>query len=72
MATDAENLRTARSNFIAKLAEVSASPKPSYIVNGQQFSWTEFYTFLTQQIAQIDNLIAAEDGPYEVQVEGVV
>lgn len=72
MATDAENLRTARSNFIAQLAAISASPKPSYSVNGQQFDWVGYYTFLTQQIAQIDNLIAAEDGPYEVQVEGVV
>lgn len=72
MATNAENLATARTNFITKLAAISADPKPSYNVNGQQFAWTEFYTFLTQQIAQIDNLIAAEDGPYEVQVEGVV
>ena len=72
MATNAENLATARTNFITQLATISASPKPSYNVNGQQFDWVEYYTFLTQQIAAIDNLIAAEDGPYEVQVEGVV
>lgn len=72
MATDAENLATARSNFIAKLADVSANPKPSYNVNGQQFDWVGYYQFLTAQVNAIDQLIAANDGAYEIAVEGVV
>lgn len=72
MATDAENLRTARSNFIAELAAISAERRPSYTIGDRTVSWTEYVAELKRSISEINVMIADEDGVYEVQVEGVV
>ena len=69
MATDAENLATAKSNFLAKLAEISVSPKPSYVVDGQSVSWTEYYKFLTTAIADI-NALTNDETPFEIHTTG--
>ena len=69
MATIAENLATAKANYAAQLAEISASPKPSYSVAGRSFSWAEYQRFLLEQMATIDVQLASES-PNEVYIEG--
>lgn len=67
------DLQTARENFAAQLASISASPKPTYDIDGQKVSWTEHYKFIRDSIRQLDEDIEAEkrrnDGPYEVLTE---
>lgn len=64
MATDAENIATIRSNLLAALATESANPKPSYSVDGQSVSWTEWRAGILKQIADLDALGAATT-PFE-------
>lgn len=69
MATDAANLATIKSNALERLAELSASPKPSYSIDGQQFSWAEYQKLLMDQVAWCDQQLAAET-PVEVITQG--
>ena len=62
MPTLLENLQTARDNMAARLAEITASPKPSYSIDGQAFSWTEYMKFLLDGIRALDEQIAASGG----------
>ena len=52
------SLIQARDNAAARLAEILASPKPSYTVHGHSVSWTEYQEMLGEQIKAIDQLIA--------------
>lgn len=71
MATYLENLTTARDNFAAKLAEISANPKPTYTApNGQTVNWDGHYRFLKEQVDLLTQQIATQGGPWEEVVEG--
>lgn len=69
MATDLENLRTIKSNLISRLAEVTASKKPSYNIDGKNVNWTEYAAMLRQEIANVNELIALES-PFEFKSQG--
>ena len=53
-------------NYLNALAIESASPKPSYNLDGQQISWTEYRASLLKQIEGINVLITMFD-PREVR-----
>lgn len=61
-----DDLATARDNFAAKLAEISVSPKPSYSIDGQSVSWTDYYRFLSDQVDKLNEQIAAGQ-PFEIE-----
>lgn len=67
MATDAENLATIKSNLLAQLATMSASPKPNYSINGQSVSWQSLYDSLWSQLEKINEQLASTAGPFEVR-----
>lgn len=70
MATRLENLIAARDGFTAQLADIAAGPKkPSYNIDGQSVSWTQYYQFLMKSIDDLDAKINAAD-PYEFVSEG--
>lgn len=56
-----DSLRTARANYAAQLEQLSASPKPTYNVDGQSFSWTEYQKFLLESIDDLNKRIADAD-----------
>lgn len=66
MATDQENLRTARSNYAASLAELSnpAKRKLNYSIGGRSISWTDYQRFLLDSIKAIDEQLAMDDGGF--------
>ena len=66
MATDAENIATIRSNLLTALATESASPKPSYSIDGQSVDWNGYRAALMKQIADCNALLTAAAGSYEV------
>lgn len=67
MATDAENIATIRS---AALAELAAGPsKPSYSIDGQSVSWTEYFEHLMRRIEWCDRMLAQTE-PFEITSQG--
>lgn len=66
----ATNLSTLRTQISQRLVEITASPKPSYNVNGQQVAWNEYFKALTDQLDKINALIAEDDGtPWEEEMQ---
>lgn len=70
MASDLENLQTAYTNVCTKLADVTASPKPSYSVDGKSVSWGEHYKQLTTLRDDLKKAIVNEEGPFESRISG--
>jgi hypothetical protein len=60
MATDLENLQTAKSNLLARLAEVGH--KRNYTIDGQTFDTGELW----KRLKMIDEAIASSQGPFEL------
>lgn len=69
MATPAENLQTAYENICKIIADITASPKPNYNIDGQQIAWGDYLKMLLEQQK---NLLAALNGanPYEIHHQG--
>jgi hypothetical protein len=70
VATVAENLATAKANYAAKLAEISADPKPTYSVNGRSISWGEYHKMLLDMISSITDAEQKVAGPIMVVSRG--
>ena len=69
--TDATNLTTARSNLLTELASVTANPKKSYSINGQSVDHNAYRASLLANLKDINELISAVGGPFEVETIGV-
>jgi hypothetical protein len=67
VATDLENLNTTRSAILAELALITTD-RLSYSVDGQSGESKRMQ--LLRQLAEINKLIEATQGPYEVVSEG--
>ncbi len=69
------SLTNARANLIAKYEEATANPKPSYSVDGQSVSHSEYRRSLLEEILRIDELLAREGddnaGPFEETLRGI-
>jgi len=65
MATNLENLETIKSNLLTALASITASPKPTYSIDGQSVSWGDYYRSLMDQVKAVNELINMES-PYIV------
>jgi hypothetical protein len=65
-----DRISAARNNFARILVEISTSPKPSYTVNGQTFSWTEYQRFLMDSIKALDTLIDSSTDSVDVVSQG--
>lgn len=68
MPTYEQNLTTIRDNIAAKLAEISANPKPNYSVDGQSVSHGDFFAMLMRQMAEANAAIASGT-PFEIVTE---
>ncbi len=69
MPTDAEQLRTIKSQTLSILAEITADPKPSYEIDGQTFSWNDYLARLQATVDWCDRQLAGEE-PFEVRSRG--
>lgn len=70
MATDLANLLARRSAILAELAELSAS-QPDYSKGNQSVQWASLRKQLTDELKSLNEMIAAFDGPWEVEVRGL-
>lgn len=73
MASDADNLRTIRSNLLTALATESVNPKPNYTIDGRSYSWSDWRSKILADCRELSDQIAMLDpnGPVIVmsQVE---
>ena len=60
-----DDLVAARANIAARLREITATPKPSYSIDGQTFSWTEYFEALARQYRSLGELAGAQDEYFE-------
>jgi hypothetical protein len=58
------NIALARDRAAETLAEILASPKPTYSIHGQSYTWTDYATMLREQIAECNKLLAQAE-PFE-------
>lgn len=69
--TALENIAAAINNIAAKIAEVSANPKPNYSLDGESYSWADYLKMLTEQITELRQAQAVLSSPYEIRSRGV-
>lgn len=66
-----DNLTQAKLNITALMESITASPKPSYSVDGESVSWSEYLSMLTTQLEAINRAIVIEGGPVQIVTTGV-
>jgi hypothetical protein len=67
--SDADQLRRIKSQTLALLAEITAQPKPSYLIDKQKVSWAEYLAQLQQTVAWCEQQLAAAE-PVEIRSQG--
>lgn len=65
MVTDAETIATIKSNALARIAEITADPRPTYTRDGRTYQWTEYLDQLQKTVAWCDQQTVAVD-PFEI------
>ena len=71
MATDLAQIQAIKTQTLAVLVEITASPKPTYTIDGQMVSWGDYLRNLQQTIDWCDQQIAAQE-PVEIHTQGFV
>jgi len=66
MPTDLETIRAVKSQTLARIAEITAQPKPSYQIDGQEVAWGEYLAQLRRTVDWCNQKLAAER-PVEVR-----
>jgi hypothetical protein len=69
MPTDLEQIALIKTQTLALIAEITAGPKPSYAIDGQNVSWSEYLKQLQDTVAWCDRQLAAA-APVEVRSQG--
>lgn len=67
--SDTETIQTIKSQTLAILAEITANPKPSYSIDGQQVAWNEYLRQLQATVEWCDRRLAAAE-PVELHATG--
>lgn len=70
MPSDLEQLETIRSQTLAILLDVTAHPKPSYTLDGQTVSWSEYLLRLRATVDWCERKLAG-CGPFEIRSQGI-
>jgi hypothetical protein len=64
--SDREQIESIRSQTLAQLVDLRASPKPTYSIDGQTVSWTDYIRSLEQTVDWCDAKLIGL-APFEVQ-----
>lgn len=67
MPTDVERFQTIRSQTLTLIETLTANPKPSYNIDGQQVLWADYLRTLQETIAWADDMIAGDNTAWEVE-----
>jgi hypothetical protein len=66
---DTEVIRTIKSQTLALIADITADPKPSYSLDGQQIGWTEYLALLQRTVTWCDERLSGDE-PFELHTTG--
>lgn len=69
MADETQQILAIRSQTLSQLEQLRASPKPTYSVDGQRFSWQEYVESLQQTVDWCDEKLASYQ-PFECRSQG--
>ncbi len=61
MTDSLEQLKTIRSQTMARIAEITAEPKPSYSIDGQSVSWSDYLKTLRETVSWCDRMMNVEN-----------
>lgn len=61
-----DNINAAILNVSSLIEQVTASPQPSYSVQGISYSWSEYLSMLVEQQAKLQEVAIFLSGPYEL------
>jgi hypothetical protein len=70
MSNDAQQIAAIRSQTLAVLAELTAHPKPTYVIDGQTVAWNDYLLRLRETVDWCDRQLAREE-PFEVRSQGI-
>lgn len=70
MPDDREIVETIRSQTLQLIQQITAQPKPSYELDGQRVSWTEYLARLIDVVHWCDQRLIA-DSPCEIRSFGL-
>jgi len=69
MATDFEQIATIKTQTLARIAEITAQPKPSYQIDGQEVGWSDYLRQLRGTVEWCNRQLAGHS-PTEVRSQG--
>jgi hypothetical protein len=69
MSTNVEQIATIKSQTLARMAEITAQPKPTYQIDGQVVAWADYLTRLQQTVDWCNDKLA-DEAPIEVRSQG--
>ncbi len=69
MPTDLQQITLIKSQTLARMAEITAQPKPTYQIDGQTVSWGDYLTRLQSTVDWCNAKLAGEQ-PFEYQSRG--
>ncbi len=64
-----ERIRAIKRQTLARIAEITERPKPSYQIDGQQVAWAEYLKQLRATVDWCNGALAGEQ-PFEVRSQG--
>ena len=70
MPSDAEQIATIKTQTLARIAEITAQPKPNYDVDGQQIAWGDYLKQLQTTVDWCNQKLAGEE-PFEFHSQAV-
>jgi hypothetical protein len=69
MPSDTEQIALIKTQTLARIAEITAEPKPTYQIDGQKVDWGDYLKQLENTIDWCNAQLAAH-APVEVQSQG--
>jgi hypothetical protein len=67
--SDLEQLQQIKSQTLSVIAQITAAPKPSYSIDGQTVSWSQYLAALQATVDWCDRKIAGQE-PFEIHSQG--
>jgi len=69
MPSDTQQLDTIKAQTLARIAEITAGPKPSYELDGQKIAWSDYLQQLRSTVDWCNEKLAGET-PFEIRSQG--
>ena len=65
------SLQAAYQSYAARLADAAASPKPSYVLDGETYNWMEYQQFIIDKMLLLEEAIQRAGGPFELRTQAL-